>query len=208
MLLDASTTSSYNQSIEHGLRWTFHIVTGENMHALGKAFARAILPPAEDVLRIGLVGTERAGKSTFVEGMLETVGDRTAKEEAHIGTTSQAVWHAASGIWIRHYDCRIEYSPWKLKSYEKNDVSACGLPRVDLVEHPKQDRHDTKFNCFVDILSYGTGVREVKIVAPLDFPGLEKLQALADSFSSWAVKPANDSEMPNVPTAPRAATPI
>ncbi|HEY8191988.1 MAG TPA: hypothetical protein VIG74_06150 [Alphaproteobacteria bacterium] len=125
--------------------------------------------------------------------MLEETGDKTIKEEAS-GIRLQAIWHSASGIWIRHYDCYIE-KPWALQSYRNNDLSFCGLPRIDLVEHPAKDEHDTEFDCIIFMLRVPpySDAREVIITAALDMPGLEKLYTLADQFGDQIMQPTKDN---------------
>ena len=99
------------------------------------------------------------GKTTFAQGILNTVGHKTAWESR----ARQHVWFSPESGSIRDYDCKI----WdtKLRSYRRNDLSGCLLPRLDIAEHPHMDMYDKNFNCLAFFEHAGNNARRVTFEA-------------------------------------------
>jgi len=149
------------------LRWTFNAASAAKMRALGLAFSHVVRDLLEQStkrrtqLRVGIAGTLDVGKSTFVRGILEEFKGKVSAERKG----DQHTWQVPRLGFIRHYDANYTNDFDRLPSYIHNDQEGCfGRQLVDLVEHPAEDMHNTKFDYLVVIKEEGgKGNRRVTV---------------------------------------------
>ncbi|MCB9982247.1 MAG: hypothetical protein H6861_01040 [Rhodospirillales bacterium] len=140
----------------------------------------------ERVLRAGFSSTGRAGKTTFIKGILRTF-DGMQSRESNSKSRPQNIWFCEKeDVCIRHYDASVFHPREKLNSYFKNTVhdnlNPYGFPFVDLVENPDEDMHNTRFDCLVDLKidCFQNRMRNIAITVTTEVSKLEGFQAFAE----------------------------
>jgi len=150
------------------LRWTFNAASAAKMRALGHAFAHVVRDLLEQStkrktqLRVGIAGAPDIGKSTFVRAILEEFNGKASVERKG----GQHTWECPRLGFIRHYDAAYTNDFDRLPSYIHNDQVGCfGRQLVDIVEHPAEDMHNTKFDYLVVMKEEGAkGNRRVTVL--------------------------------------------
>ncbi|GEM_PF-1977265 len=193
MLLSAEkTVEELRQS--GTLCWFFKAAAaGNDMSALGAAAALAVPGMAalshaqQRAARIGLAGYRDAGKTTFAHGLIRCFNDRTLIEQ-NDRYRPQATWRCSSLGWLRHYDAGV-YRQWHwLPSYALNNATAkFGLPLIDIVEHPEEDMHNTRFDCLVAIDYYHwLNTRDITVFATPEIAEMDGFQAFLSEARPFA----------------------
>lgn len=179
---------------------------------LGRAFANAargmrlLSRTHQRPYRIGLCGLFNAGKTSFAWGMKAELRGYDVIEQ-NCKSRQQYVWQhrdPAKGV-IRYYDSRVIGIDEKLPSYVRGDVSKYGLPLLDIVENPMDDRHNTAFDCMIfaerATLTAKHAPRNFAFTATEEIrnlPAYKMFLERARIFSAGVIEP----------TAPRGANPI
>src|SRR5688500_2073678 len=137
-MLDAADMRAYEKGRKPAVRRQFNAAAAKDMAALGAAFARVVRRHSQGgkkngVLRIGVHGKPEIGKTTFINGLLETIADKERRESpAFSRAQEQALWRSRSAGWIRHCDAGFGYKEGCLESYWNNDPLPRGAAFTDI----------------------------------------------------------------------------
>ncbi|MCB9991624.1 MAG: hypothetical protein H6867_09720 [Rhodospirillales bacterium] len=178
----------------------FRVASAEDMGDLGKAFAQALVDFRRHSkthgreITIGIKATPGTGKTSFIQGILDCFPNKTSVESAS-GIRPQNIWNCGRKGWIRNYDAKEDNLFTGLPSYLRGTSvrHKHGLPFIDLIEHPAEDKIHRRFNALVlmnrtDIYSDECPRDVTFVVMPSQTkgPGFQKFLKQAAPF---AVKP-------------------
>lgn len=194
MILSCAYIENY-LSLPQTLSWKFHSASAQETENLGDAFAAVVgemqtqSRARQKIMRIGLMASMEAGKTTLARAILKAFPSRFAIEQAN-SQREQNLWDCGPDGFIRHYDAALKWDA-ALPSYFANDnLKKYGFPFVDLVEHPKGDKNNQNYNCLIYIKStWRQNEREIHVIAP---PSINRTQGFRDFLSAAECLPAQN----------------